>query len=194
MRAAYMEAEAAHQHMAFIARVTTAFSSSLDYQSTLANIAYVANSALSDWCVIDMLDDVGGRRVLAAHRDPIKRDLVQSLMQLPSQATQDGPVARVIGSGVAELRPVSSPELLRPKDASELQIELLNKLGSRSHMIVPFLFRGQSLGTITLVSTDSGREYSRDDLRLAVDFAWRSAIALDNAANYHSGRESIAGK
>ena len=58
--------------------------------------------------------------------------------------------------------------------------ELLERIGSRSLMLVPLLARGESLGVLVLGSREPGR-YEAADLKLAVELAARAAVAVDNA-------------
>ena len=53
--------------------------------------------------------------------------------------------------------------------------------GFRSAMLVPLSTGGSTLGAITLVSAESGRRFTTDDLALAEELARRAALALQNA-------------
>ena len=45
--------------------------------------------------------------------------------------------------------------------------EILQNLGLESYLVVPLVARGRTLGTITLVSAESGWRYGSADLELA---------------------------
>jgi len=51
-------------------------------------------------------------------------------------------------------------------------------------MCVPMKVQGQTFGAITFASAESGREYTTDDLRFAMELAGRAALAVDNARSY----------
>ena len=51
-------------------------------------------------------------------------------------------------------------------------------------MIVPLVCRERVIATLTLVSAESGRRYTKNDLRLAEDLAARAAFPIDNARLY----------
>ena len=57
-------------------------------------------------------------------------------------------------------------------------------------MVVPLRARGATLGALTLISAESRRRYSQDDLALAEDLARRCALAVDNARLYRQAREA----
>jgi signal transduction histidine kinase len=78
------------------------------------------------------------------------------------------------------------------RDAAHLR--LLRALGLRSVIIVPLLARGRTLGALSLVSAESGRSYTVDDVALAELLARRAALAVDNARLFEqvdAGRERL---
>src|SRR5207249_6882967 len=58
----------------------------------------------------------------------------------------------------------------------------------------PMVARGRTLGTISFVSTVSGRRFAPADLELAEDLARRAGLAVDNARLYHEAQERDRGK
>src|SRR5947209_7346749 len=57
--------------LAFLIGSSQAFASSLDYATTLSNVAHLVVPQLADWCVIDIVEDDGSiDRLAAAHADP----------------------------------------------------------------------------------------------------------------------------
>jgi signal transduction histidine kinase len=68
-------------------------------------------------------------------------------------------------------------------------LRLLRELQLRSYLIVPMVARDRTLGAITLVAAESGRNYRPSDLSLAEDLASRAALALDNARLYQEAQE-----
>jgi signal transduction histidine kinase/putative methionine-R-sulfoxide reductase with GAF domain len=51
-------------------------------------------------------------------------------------------------------------------------------------MVVPINARGETLGAITLITAESGRVYTQDDLDLTLEIAARAGLAVDNARLY----------
>lgn len=74
-------------------------------------------------------------------------------------------------------------------DVRSVHPELI-KLGKRSTMRVPLVFKGRALGVMTFVAGD-GQEYSRDHLNLAVDLAGRAALTVENARLYRQAQEAV---
>jgi signal transduction histidine kinase len=58
-------------------------------------------------------------------------------------------------------------------------------------MILPLTARGRTLGTLSLVSAESGRRYDERDRALAEELARRAAIAVDNARLYREANDAI---
>jgi hypothetical protein len=64
----------------FLGAATETLMSSLDYQQTLRNVAWLAVPEIADWCAVDLIDDAGDRQqVVVAHIDPAKLELAEML-------------------------------------------------------------------------------------------------------------------
>ncbi|HET8639913.1 MAG TPA: GAF domain-containing SpoIIE family protein phosphatase [Solirubrobacterales bacterium] len=137
---------------------------------------------VADICLIDMISegevervvvrvapdaDAEAASVLARRKPSIPEEM--TLRHLP----QAPPKLRFLERmGDAELRELAHD----PED-----LEFLRSLAARSAITVALRARGQLTGALTLVTSCSGRDYSRDDVRFAKVLAGRVALALDNA-------------
>ncbi len=176
----------------FLVDASVALAASLDYQKTLEQVAGLAVPELGDWCVVDLLENGAIRQMVVAHLDPAKVELARSLRQrYPLDLDADYGVPRVLRTGQPELIPSISDELLRKVVQDDEHLALLRTLGLRSGMVVPLRARGRTLGAITLVAASLRRQYEPADLALAVDFAMRAAMAIDNAALYEEAQAAI---
>jgi serine phosphatase RsbU (regulator of sigma subunit) len=61
----------------------------------------------------------------------------------------------------------------------------------RAALVVPMSSGGRSIGVLSLVSAESGRTFSQEDVTLAVELAGRAATAVENARLY-TERSNIA--
>lgn len=180
----------------FLADAGTLLASSLDYIATLRNLARLAVPALADWCTVDLLDASGEiERVAIEHSEP---RLATRAMQLarrypPTLATEPG-VERVIRTGISELVPEVSPEMLERFTRTDRQRRFMGELGIRSVMIVPMMARGKALGAIIFVSAESGRRYTPDDLEVAEELAMRAALAVENSRLFDQSRAATEAK
>ena len=186
----------------FVAQASELLGSSLDYETTLANVAALAVPRFADWCSIDMVQEDGSLgRLTVAHVDPEKVRWAHELREkFPPDPNAPYGVPNVIRTRRAELFPEIPDELLQAATAHTPELsEILDELGLKSSMCVPLVARDRVFGAITFVSAESGRHYDETDLEVAQDLARRAAIAVDNAQLYrdaesarHEAQESLA--
>jgi PAS domain S-box-containing protein len=190
---ARVEAVRARRRLALLAAAGTTLSASLDYEATLEGIAHLVVPELADWCLLDVLEEDGSvKQLAAAHADPGKEDLLRELLS-HRRFGEDAPgtVARVLRTGKPVLIPEASDALLAERATGEEHLGVLRRLTVGSFMSVPLLARGRTLGAVTLVSSDPERRYGEEDLSLAEGLAYRCALAVDNARLYRE-RSHIA--
>jgi signal transduction histidine kinase len=180
------EQRRADEALHFLSRASEILVSSLDYESTIGQLAHVVVPRLADWCGVDLIDEAGQLRQLAvAHVDPDKTVWARELNRRypPDPAAPTG-VPNVIRTGRPELYPEISDELLAASAVDAEHLRILRQLGFTAAIVVPLQARGRVLGAMTLVSAESGRRYTDADLRLAQELGNRAAIAVDNALLY----------
>ena len=190
------ERQGAEEERRFLADATTALASSLDFAATLAVVARLAAQFLTDYCLVDLVEDDGQvRRLVAEHRDPERADRWRAMQaRYPVAADSDHTVARVLREGRAELfAAIGDAELARISPHAGHAAEL-RRLGVRSAMTVPLVARGRTLGALTFVSTAPGRSYGERELRLAEELARRAGLAVDNARLYQRAQEANRAK
>jgi signal transduction histidine kinase/ActR/RegA family two-component response regulator len=176
-------AEAARERASLLAEVSTLLAASLDYESALQRLARALIPRLADLCVVDLVNDDGTiRRVAAAHADPAKEEAARNVQtRFPPGRDGDHPVARALRSGRAELAADISPDALQAIAPDPEHRRLAHTMDYTSYLVVPLIARGRTLGALSLVSAGSGRRYTADDVPLAEDVARRVAVAVDNA-------------
>jgi PAS domain S-box-containing protein len=180
----------------FLSDATTALASSLDYETTLDSVARLAVPALSDYCLVDLLEDDGRvRRLAAAHSDPAREAAWREMQRrFPVEPESDHTVVRVLRTGRPELFHEMGGETLARAIPQAAQREELARLGVVSAMTVPLAARGRIVGAFTFVSAESGRRFGARELRLAEELARRAALAVDNARLYRRAQEANRAK
>ncbi|MBW4491621.1 MAG: response regulator [Oscillatoria princeps RMCB-10] len=185
------ETALSQKQLAFLSEASAVLASSLEYETTLANVARLATLTLADWCTVEMLEDSQWvSRVAAAHQDPVKERLAQQLPQryyLDPQAKIGVP--QVLRTGKPAIYPKVTDSLLEAACDSK-QLEILRLLGLKSAMCVPLRARGRTLGAIFFALASNDRRYGPEDLALAEELARRAAVAVDNARLYRSAEEA----
>jgi PAS domain S-box-containing protein len=176
-----------------LARTGEVLASSLDYEQTLQQVAELAVPELADWCGLSLPDRHGYlRQVAVAHVDPEKVRFARELSgRYPPHVEDPGGSAQVLREGAPQVVNEIPPELLRQGAHDDEHYDLLQQIGMRAAMIVPLLVGGRAIGTLTLVSAESGRSFSDADVELAMELGRRAGTAVENARLY-TERSNIA--
>jgi PAS domain S-box-containing protein len=184
------ESAAAELRLQVLAEASRLLDASLDYASTLQEVARVAVRTLADWCIVHLLEPDGTIRWLAlAHGDPAKEALARELQErYPATAG----VCRVLRTGTSEMysgEQTDSDRAARAHDADHLR--MLRELDSRAVMIVPLTARGKMLGAISLISTRADLMYDATDLAIAEELARRCGQAVENARLHQETQAAV---
>ena len=166
-----------------LVRAGALLTSSLDYRITAQQLAELVVPVLADWCAIDVVNpDTGALEPLAvAHADPARVAWAHELRRrYPPDANGAGSAAAV-RTGQSQLHPEITDDMLRAAARDEEHLRLLRQVGFRSAVVLPLTAQGRTLGTLTLVWSDSQRRYDAADVALAEEVARRAALAIDNA-------------
>jgi PAS domain S-box-containing protein len=169
----------------FLSRVSAALAGSLDYEQTLVRVSRLAVPEMADWCAVDVIERGEVRRLAIEHADPARRSLTRRLLERRAiRLTSDEGLGRALREGRPILYEQPDEHLATRAGADPDQAAAARELGLRSAIIVPLIVRGQAIGGITLVRSDSKRAYTAADLQFAEELARRAAAAIDNARLY----------
>ena len=171
----------------YLGRASEVLASSLDYRTTLTQLAQIVVPDLADWCAVHIVEDDGVLRQLAvAHVDPAKVEWANELMRrYPPVADAPTGVPNVLRTGRPELYPAITDDMLVAGAVDEEHLRITRGLGLKSALIVPLMSDDRAIGTMTLVSAESERRYSERDLPLAMELARRAATAVEHARLHH---------
>ncbi len=175
----------------FLARAGQVLASSLDYQQTLQNVAGLAVPRLADWCGVDLFDEAGRREPVAvAHSDPSKLAMAERLRAYdPERVDPERGLGRVWRTGESLLYTDIRDELLVEAAVNDEHLALLRAVGMRAVLMVPLKVRARIIGALTMVTAESGRTFSQDDVEFAEQIAERAALAVENARLYSANTE-----
>ncbi|MGV3720183.1 MAG: PAS domain-containing protein [Actinomycetota bacterium] len=183
----------AEERQRVLAEASRLLSSSLDYQTTLQQVARLALPHLADFCYVDVVEGGQIRRIAAAHADPDQEVVLRELQdRYPPDWSSPAPAARVLRSREPELLPTVDEAVAAAHTTDAEHLALIRRLGIRSHLAVPLIARGELVGAISLALTGQSRRYGADDLALAVELAQRAAVAVDNARLYRAAKDEIS--
>jgi PAS domain S-box-containing protein len=186
----------AEEHQRFLAEVSTRLVESLDYDSTLLNLAHLMIETIADGCAIDQITTHGTlQRTCVVTKDPLKTKLVDE-MNARFPTSFDSPHGRVIAlrTGQPQLFAHVTDETLRALAVSDEHLALLRQIDMQSCMYLPLKARGRTLGVLTLVSHDPARHYDERDLAFSEEVAQRAALVIDNARLYQEAHDASMAK
>ena len=181
----------ARRHNEFLLLATQVLSEVVDYHEMVERLAQVSVPVMADLCLIDIEDEDGQMRRMAAwHADPDKRALTEELRaSYPPDPAGSHPTIEVIRSGRSMWSADMDDEFLRSTSRDERHYAILKTLGFTSYVTVPLRLRDeQVLGTVTLVSAGSGRRFSEKDLGLAEQLAEQVSSVVIRARAYDRER------
>ena len=187
------QAKRAELAQRLLAEASDALASSLDYESTLQQIAEVAVPGFADWCGLDVPGPGGFAQLLAiAHRDPAKAALARRMRaRYPVSLRRREGIAAVMRGEPYFVRAAISDEELREYAQDEQHFQMLSELGMASIVVVPLAAAGQKLGTLILARSTPGRPFDEADVELAGELGRRAGTAVLNARAY-TERAAIA--
>ncbi|HEX5040928.1 MAG TPA: ATP-binding protein [Candidatus Limnocylindria bacterium] len=174
-----------------LAETGAVLTASDDYAAALQSLAEASVPILADWCVVDVFEVDGVRRVAVAHPDAEKRALAEELESRYPPDPERGPVADAMRTRQAQLVPEIKDEMLSRAAVDDEHASLLRSLGLGSAAILPLIARGQVLGALSLVRSRAGAPYSAEELPFLEELARRAALALDNARLLRDAQDSI---
>jgi PAS domain S-box-containing protein len=182
---------AARRRNEFLLKATQVLSEVFDYREMVERLAEVSVPVLADLCLIDIVEEDGQiRRMAARHADPAKRSLTEELRKVfPPSPAGPHPTVDVLRTGHSMWSSHMDDEFIRATSRSERHYEIVKQLGFTSYMTVPLgRLEDRVLGTVTLVSAGSGRRFSEKDLVLAEQLATQVSSVFSRARAYDRER------
>jgi len=169
------------------------FAASIDTDATFDALAALLVPRFADYCIVDMIDEGPLRQVVITHRDPERERLLRELRRrYPPNENAAHPVSQVLETGRPYLvEDAREAELVRAA-VDEEHLDLYRQLEATSYIVVPLAARGRLLGTISLGTGESRRQFTPADLSLAHELARRAALAIDNALLFEAAQQSYA--
>jgi len=179
------------QNLRFLSEASKLLASSLDYQTTLTHVTYLAVPHIADWCTVDMRTEEGIQQLALAHVDPEKVQWARELNRAnPPDPQAPTGLPNVLRTGKPEFYPVIDDAFLVAAAHNEEELALMRLIGFSSAMTVPLMIEGKAIGAITFVAAESGRHYTQADLSMAEELASRAALAIQNARLYREAQQS----
>jgi PAS domain S-box-containing protein len=176
----------AAERLHYLSQASAILASSLDYTTSVRQLAQLLVPHLADWCSVQLLDEHRSLQQLAvAHVDPAKARWARTINnRYPVDMGATTGVPNVLRTGKSELYVEITDEMLRQAAVDDSHLEMLRALGMSSVLIVPLKARGTVMGVMSLIAAESGRVYTEADRSLAEQLAERAATAIHHAQLY----------
>ncbi|MEX2542414.1 MAG: ATP-binding protein [Trueperaceae bacterium] len=189
-RSARAAAESSGAKLAFLAEASHLLGSSLDFAETLSRLGGLMVPRWADWCAVDILDaDGNAQRLSVTHQDSSKVEAAHEIQRrYPSQPDRPG-TAATLASGVTQYLPDISDADLQGVAQDGEHLRRLRELGFSSLVVVPLNLRGRTLGALSLVTAESGKRYTQEDVLFFEELAGRAAVAVAHARLFAEVRE-----
>jgi PAS domain S-box-containing protein len=170
----------ADDRLRLLAEAGELFSTSLDQDEIASRIAHVGVPRLADTCNVYLLRDGVLARVACVAADPNAQPVLESLPETFALADDPGQIANVFKNSEPLLLRTLPDDYLNELERFGAARAAIERIGTRSLMLVPIVARGQTLGILTLGSRRPDR-FDEHDLDLAQELAGRAGVAMDNA-------------
>jgi signal transduction histidine kinase len=159
---------------------------SLDFKTTIENLAGLGASQVADWCAVFSFENEQTVRRLAVAGSSAER--LEGLYPLDLHASS-GP-GHVLRTGEHEVLPAVTDEVVESLGLKPNQVFSGNGTKPGFYLCVPLKARGRIIGAIALMSFHSERAFDETDLAKARDLGCAAAVAIDNARLYREAQEA----
>lgn len=177
----------------FLAEASKILSSSLNYETTLQNVAKLAVPQIADWCLIGIINkDNIYEHIAVSHKDTKMVKWATAVgKEYPPDMNSSTGLAKVLRTGKAELYPLITDDMMKMTARDKKHFKLLKQLGMTSVMMVPLHAQQKPIGVITFITSETKRRFTKEDLSFAEELAHRASIAIENAALYKNAQDAI---
>jgi PAS domain S-box-containing protein len=170
-----------------------ALAQSLDFQTTLENIAQVTIRSFADFCYFDLVQPDGTiKRTASLHRDPLQQTILDQARRAPLISNPNHPVIRTVATGKSTIIEHVTDEWLRSVALNDAHLHSMRQLGFHSLLTVPIVNGAEILGTLSFCRTINPASFTEGDCAVAMELSHRISAALVNVSLYRSMREAQA--
>jgi PAS domain S-box-containing protein len=184
------EAARVRARLDLLARLGELLTVDLDLDARLHEIVRIVLPDLGDAAGIYLLEGDELQLVVAGHRDPERNEALRAATLPSHPVSAELPPSQALRTGrpivIADVPLFAATALIGSSvPPADLRAPL------RSMMAVPLEGAGGPIGVLSVASTRSRREYSHDEVRLAVEIARRISPAVVQSQRYEQEREII---
>lgn len=188
------ETDRARERLDFLSAASAQLMETLDYETMLRNVAWLAVPRIADWCAVYLVLDSGRvEAVEVAHRDPARLAMARRVVRrFPVDLDSPSGVGRVVRTGQTDFVALIPDDPASESVSEPPRFDDTRGFGLRSTITAPLTARGVVHGAITLANSRTGRTFTRDDVAMVSELAGRAALAIENARLYRQAQEARA--
>ncbi|GJF33523.1 hypothetical protein KNE206_62230 [Kitasatospora sp. NE20-6] len=192
------ELEQARERLAMLDRASARIGTTLDMDTTCAELAAFLVPVLGDAATVEILppDDTSAARGAAPGLLRLRRASVVVAPHLAALVRDIGPAGeyvdyrpgsptrRALESGRPVIENLPGADRVRRAVSHPGRAAAYRSAGVHSELVAPLVARGRRLGTATLLRAGASPPFTEDDAVVAADLALRAAVTLDNARRF----------
>lgn len=188
------DTDRARERLDFLSAASAQLMETLDYETMLRNVAWLAVPRIADWCAVYIVLDNGRvEAVEVAHRDPTRLAMARRVVRrFPVDLDSPTGVGRVVRTGETDFVALIPDDPASESTSEPPRFDGTRGFGLRSTITAPLTARGLVHGAITLANSRTGRTFTRDDVAMVTELAGRAALAIENARLYRQAQEARA--
>lgn len=184
------ERKSAENNLDFLAKASSALSSSLDYNRSLHTITQMIVPTIADWCVVTVADDTTSEIRLVAMKGKDSASVKWLTSQLSRHKHDLRKVSPSLDSVMNSGRSLFQPTAV--KGTSKFETAFIDTLSVTSMLSVPLIVREKTIGVVTVMSTEQKHVFNEADLAMFEDLARRISLAMTNAHYLLKTRQQLA--
>jgi PAS domain S-box-containing protein len=168
--------------LAYLNTATEELSRARDTKGALAQISKLIVPKFATWFSIDLIRDNQLEELVLAHEDPEMIQWARKYREIyPTDLNSDNGTAKVAKTGEPSFIPLITEEMVRASITDPAQLEAILRMNLQSVITIAIYTKEIISGTISFVSSETGRYYDKADLRFAQNLANHIGLSLENA-------------
>lgn len=184
---AKVEIDRLRRHSSLLSRITAGLNSSQDFEINLSRVSELLVPALGDWCIIELLNTNGDpKRVHISYKDQNSKPIADRLKGKFGKPNERSLRDKALRSKQSILTSHSTEKNLIPEFEPELPVKF--------SLTAPIILRNQVLGLLTLIISDSDRQYDNADINFVNEVAYQFAVVIENSRLYDEMKSAVAAR
>jgi signal transduction histidine kinase len=176
------------QSVLLLSETTARLSSSLDYETTLANLTDALVPGLADWVGVIQVEAAGPRPVALASTNPELAAKLRERWKVKFHLAP--PLAEVLHTGEAQFFENLTPEALR-SFALEENRDLVAKTKVKSMIVAPIVAGERVIGLLIAGTVASKRRFDHGDFDLIREIGRRAGTAIEHTRLYRDAQRAV---